>query len=61
VTRLNLACAVPGRHGGEPGGAYAVAMTSIGLLLNEAGAAAQIMLAPFGRGRRRPGPRKAWA
>src|SRR5262245_62085754 len=42
----------------QPGGAYAVALTSIGLLPNEAGAAAQIMLAPFGRGRR-PGPRKA--
>ncbi|HKA95151.1 MAG TPA: hypothetical protein VKD66_02710 [Streptosporangiaceae bacterium] len=44
----------------QPGGAYAVALTSIGLLPNEAGAAAQIMLAPFGRGRR-PGPRKARA
>jgi len=45
----------------EPGDAYKVAVTSIGLLPNGLGAAAPTMLMPFGSGCRHRGPRKARA
>jgi hypothetical protein len=45
----------------EPGDAYKVAVTSIGLLPNGPGAAAPTMLMPFGSGCRHRGPRKARA